>query len=151
MIELDTLTDYARFVGHTFEPGEWISINQKVIDDFAEATWDRNWYHVDVERAGRELPGGRTIAHGLLTLSLVPALASRIVSVRRHGRALNYGSDHVRYPEPVPVDSRIRLHMKVVSVEQAKGGTLIRKGYTMELMGESKPALATEMLTLAYN
>jgi|SRR5258706_4699664 acyl dehydratase len=151
MVELDTLADYARFLGHTFEPGEWVVIDQKMIDDFADATWDRNWYHVDVERARRELPEGRTIAHGLLTLSLVPALAAKIVSIKRHGRALNYGFDRVRYPAPVPVDSRIRLHMRVLSVEQAKGGTLIRKGYTMELEGEGKPALVTDMLTLAYS
>lgn len=69
---------------------------------FAAATGDRNWYHVDVERAARELPGGWTIAHGLLTLSLVPDMAAQIVSVRRHGRALNYGFDRVRFPVPVP-------------------------------------------------
>lgn len=151
MVELDTLSDYTRYVGHEFGPGEWVLIDQKMIDDFAEATWDRNWYHVDIERARRELPEGRTIAHGLLTLSLVPALAAKIVAVKRHGRALNYGYDRVRYPVPVMVDSRIRLHMRVMSVEQAKGGTLIRKGYTMELEGGSKPALVTENLTLSYS
>jgi acyl dehydratase len=150
MVELETLADCARYLGHVFEPSQWVTIDQKMIDDFAEATWDRNWYHVDIERARRELPGGRTIAHGLLTLSLVPALGAQIMKVTRHGRALNYGFDRVRYPTPVPADSRIRLHMRVLSVEPAKGGTLIKKGYTMELEGADKPALVTDMLILAY-
>jgi acyl dehydratase len=150
MVELETLADYARYLDHVFEPSDWVTVDQKMIDDFAEATWDRNWYHVDVERARRELPGGRTIAHGLLTLSLVPALGAQIMSIKHQGRALNYGFDRVRYPTPVPADSRIRLHMRVRSVEPAKGGTLIRKGYTMELEGDAKPALVSDMLILAY-
>jgi acyl dehydratase len=150
MIELESLADYGRYIGHVFAPSDWVMIDQKMINDFAEATWDRNWYHVDVERARRELPGGRTIAHGLLTLSLVPALGAQVIRMKHHGRALNYGFDRVRYPTPVPVDSRIRLHMRVVSVESAKGGTLIKKGYTMELEGDDKPALVTDMLMLAF-
>ena len=105
---------------------------------------------MDVERAARELPGGRTIAHGLLTLSLVPHMASQIVSVRRRGRAFNYGFDRVRFPAPVPADSRIRLHLKIISAEHRKGGLFIRNGYTMELEGDPKPALSAEMMVLAY-
>jgi acyl dehydratase len=150
MVQLEVFADFARYVGDVLEPSDWVTIDQKMIDDFAEATWDRNWYHIDVERARRELPGGRTIAHGLLTLSLVPALGARIISVKHHGRALNYGFDHVRYPAPVQVDSRIRLHLRVLSVEPAKGGMLIRKGYSMELEDSDKPALVTENLVLAY-
>ena len=149
--ELDSLADYAGLVGQRFGPGDWTTIDQAMIDAFGEATGDRNWYHVDIERAGRELPGGRTIAHGLLTLSLVPDMAAKILSVRRHGRAFNYGFDRVRFPEPVPVDSRIRLHVHVMGAERAKGGMFIRKGYTMELEGAAKPALSTEMLILAYD
>lgn len=150
MITLETFDDYANYVDRPLEPTEWVTVDQQMIDAFAEATGDRAWYHVDVERARRELPGGRTIAHGLLTLSLVPGLGGKILFVRRHSRALNYGYDRVRFPTPVPVDSRIRLHLRVLSVEPAKGGTLIRRGYTMELEGEDKPALATENLVLAY-
>lgn len=151
MIVLESPADFAAYTDHVFDPSDWVTIDQKMIDAFAEATWDRNWYHLDAERARRELPGGRTIAHGLLTLSLVPALAAQIVGMKRHGRALNYGFDRVRYPTPVPVDSRIRLHLRVLSVAPAKGGTMIRKGYSMELDGAARPALVTEMLSLAYS
>ncbi len=94
---------------------DWVTIDQPLIDRFADVTGDRNWYHVDLERAARELPGGRPIAHGLLTLSLVPGLAGQIVQVRRHGRAFNYGFDRVRYPVPVAAGDRVRLRMLVLA------------------------------------
>ena len=82
-LEMDSLADYESHGGQVLEPSPWVTIDQKMIDAFGEATGDRNWYHMDVERAARELPGGRTIAHAPLTLSLVPHMASQIVSVRR--------------------------------------------------------------------
>jgi acyl dehydratase len=150
-VQLDSLADYETHVGRSLPPSPWIMVDQKMIDAFGEATGDRNWYHVDVERAARELPDGRTIAHGLLTLSLVPHMASQILSVRQRGRAFNYGFDRVRFPAPVPADSRIRLHLTIMSVERKKGGFFIRNGYTMELEEESKPALSAEMMVLAYD
>ncbi len=150
-VQLDSLADYETHIGKVLEPSPWVTIDQKMIDAFGEATGDRNWYHVDVERAARELPGGRTIAHGLLTLSLVPHMASQIVSVRRRGRAFNYGFDRVRFPAPVPADSRLRLHLTIMGVERKKGGLFIRNGYSMELEGEAKPALSAEMMVLAYD
>jgi len=149
-VELDSPADYETYVGKVLEPSPWVTINQEMIDAFGEVTGDRNWYHVDVERAALELPGGRTIAHGLLTLSLLPNMASRIVSVRRRGRALNYGYDRVRFPAPVPANSRVRLHLKVMSVERKNGGLFIRNGFTMELEGNPKPALSAENMVLAY-
>jgi acyl dehydratase len=150
-VEMNSLADYETYVGRVLAPSAWVTIDQKMIDTFGEATGDRNWYHMDVERAARELPGGRTIAHGLLTLSLVPHMASQIVSVRHRGRAFNYGFDRVRFPAPVPADSRIRLHLKIMSVDRRKGGLFIRNGYAMELEGETKPALSAEMMVLAYD
>lgn len=149
-VQLDSLADYESHVGRTLPPGPWVLIAQKMIAAFGEATGDRNWYHVDVERAARELPGGRTIAHGLLTLSPVPHMASQILSVRRRRRAFNYGFDRVRFPAPVPADSRIRLHVTIMSVKRKKGGFFIRNGYTMELEGGPKPVLSAEMMVLAY-
>jgi acyl dehydratase len=150
-VEMESLADYEAYVDKMLAPSAWVTIDQKMIDAFGEATGDRNWYHMDVERAARELPGGRTIAHGLLTLSLVPDMASQIVSVRRRGRAFNYGFDRVRFPAPVPADSRIRLHLKIVGVERRKDGLFIRNRYTMELEGGPKPALSAEMMVLAYD
>src|SRR3546814_18584372 len=91
------------------------------------------------------MPGGKTIAHGLLTLSLVPGMAAQIARVRRHGRALNYGCDRVRYPAPIPVDSRIRLHMQVVNAEARKEGVMITRQFTMMIDGADKPALVASM------
>ena len=144
MIELDTFKDYTGYIGKEMPPSDWHKVDQKQIDDFAASTNDHAWYHVDVERARRELPDGRTIAHGLYTLSLVPGLALQIVTLKNYGRALNYGYDRVRFIAPVQVDARIRLHAKVLSLESAKGGTLLRKAFTMELEGSDKPALAAE-------
>ncbi len=151
MIVVETLNELAAHVGRDLGVSDWVSLDQKMIDAFAEVTGDRNWYHVDVERARRELPGGKTIAHGLLTLSLIPGLAPQIVRVRNHGRALNYGFNKVRYPAPVPVDSRLRLHMVVNSADPVDGGTMLVRAYTMELEGANKPAAVAEMLTLVYH
>jgi acyl dehydratase len=148
MLTVDTLADLTGYIGQTLGCSGWTSIDQAMIDRFADITGDRNWYHVDLERAADELPGGRTIAHGLLTLSLVPGLAGQIVAVRNHGRALNYGLNKVRFPAPVPARSRLRLWMKVLSAQPVKDGTMLIRDYTMELEGASKPAMAAEMLTL---
>lgn len=148
MISVDTLAELANHIGEDLGTCDWLTIDQKMIDAFAELTGDRNWYHCDLERAARELPGGRTIAHGLLTLALVPGMAGQIVEVRRHGRAFNYGLNKVRYPAPVPADARVRLRMKVISAEPQAAGTMLCRGYTMELEGSAKPAMIAEMLSL---
>jgi acyl dehydratase len=148
MINVDTLAELAQHIGDDLGASGWLTIDQKMIDAFAALTGDRNWYHCDLERAARELPGGRTIAHGLLTLALVPGMAGQIVEVRRHGRAFNYGLNKVRFPAPVPADSRVRLRMKVISAEPQAAGTMLCRGYTMELEGSAKPAMIAEMLSL---
>ncbi len=148
MISVDTLADLKLHVGEDLGHSDWVTIDQALIDRFAELTGDRNWYHVDRERAARELPGGLPIAHGLLTLSLVPGLASQIVQVRRHGRAFNYGFDKVRYPVEVSAGDRVRLHMQVLSADPVPAGTMLKRRYTMEREGATKPAMVAEMLSL---
>jgi acyl dehydratase len=145
---MNTLAELADHVGSEIGVSLWMTIDQAMIDAFALLTGDRNWYHCDVERAARELPGGRTIAHGLLTLALVPGLSGQIVEVRQHGRAFNYGLNKVRFPAPVPADSRVRLRMKVISAEAQPMGMMLCRGYSMELEGSAKPAMVAEMLTL---
>ena len=148
MIEVDTLAELAAYVGKTVGFSDWILIDQERVDQFAEITGDRNWYHVDRDRAARELPDGLPIAHGLLTLSLVPGLAGQIVRVRHHGRAFNYGFDKVRFPAPVQVGAYLRLHMQVQSAQQDARGVLLKRHYTMELQGSPKPAMMADMLSL---
>jgi len=144
MIELDTYKDYVNYIGKEIPPSEWHKVDQKQINDFADATFDHHWYHVDVERARREMPDGRTIAHGLFTLSLVPGMTEKIIHVKDKGQARNYGFDRVRFTAPVQVDSRLRLHAKVVSMEAKKIGTVVRTAYLMEIEGSARPALSTE-------
>src|SRR5881227_3991376 len=101
MIELERPADLAQYVGKEIGVSEWMTVDQAMIDKFADATGDHQWIHVDVERARREMPGGKTIAHGYLTLSLVPRLAATLVKVDQVKRGVNYGSNRVRFTAPV--------------------------------------------------
>ena len=149
MLEIRTLHDLRDHVGATLSPSDWVEVTQDTIDRFAELTLDDNWYHVDVERAARELPEGKTIAHGLYTLSLVPGLSKQIFRMSAHGRAFNYGYDKVRYPAPVPVGSWLRLTMTVDDAWEERGGLMIRRTFVMELEGSEAPALVAVARTLA--
>src|SRR2546428_2032399 len=94
--------DLLKLVGRELGPSEWVTVDQAMIDKFADATGDHQWIHVDVDRAKREMPGGKTIAHGYLTLSLVPRMASTLLEVTHRSRGINYGSNKVRFISPVP-------------------------------------------------
>src|SRR5258705_13607857 len=123
MLELETPLDIKQHVGRELGPSEWMTVDQPMIDQFAKATGDHQWIHVDVERAAKEMPGGKTIAHGFLTLSLIPGL-TRLTSVMktppRH--TLNYGLNKVRFVSPVPVGSRVRARVAVIDVTEQKNG-----------------------------
>src|SRR6266478_640129 len=106
MLELERPGDLAEYVGKEIGVSDWFTVDQAIIDKFAEATGDHQWIHVDVERAKREMPGGKTIAHGYLTLSLVPRLASTLVKVTQVSRGVNYGSKKVRFTGQVPAGAR---------------------------------------------
>src|SRR5213083_1878572 len=98
--------DLKEHIGRELGPSDWMTVDQAMIDRFAEATGDHQWIHVDVERAKREMPGGKTIAHGYLTLSLLPRLSHGILHIRKRSRGINYGSNKVRFTAPVPAGSR---------------------------------------------
>src|SRR5579863_3334012 len=110
MIELERPADLEAYVGKEIGVSDWFTVDQAMIDKFAEATGDHQWIHVDVERAKREMPGGKTIAHGYLTLSLLPRLSHNVLTIRKRSRGINYGSNKVRFTAPVPAGSRVRLH-----------------------------------------
>ena len=99
--------DLKEHIGRELGPSDWMTVDQAMIDKFAEATGDHQWIHVDVERAKREMPGGKTIAHGYLTLSMVPRLAATLVKVEKRRRGVNYGSNKVRFTNVVPAGSRV--------------------------------------------
>ena len=143
--------DLAQHVGKELGPSEWITVDQAMIDKFAEATGDHQWIHVDVERAKKEMPGGKTIAHGYLTLSLVPRLASTLVKVNKRSRGVNYGSNKVRFTNTVPAGARVRLRQKLLKVDEVSGnGIRATWEMTMEVEGQERPALVAETIGIQY-
>jgi len=150
MLELETPNDVAQHLGRELGPSEWMTVDQPMIDKFADATGDHQWIHVDVERAQREMPGGRTIAHGYLTLSLVPRLAATLMRVKKRSRGLNYGSNKVRFINPVPAGARIRLRQRIANVEPLPDGIRITSQMTVEIEGQDKPALVAEIISVQY-
>jgi len=150
MLELETPLDMKLHVGRELGPSEWMTVDQPMIDKFADATGDHQWIHVDVERARKEMPGGKTIAHGYLTLSLVPRLAATLTRVKKRARGLNYGSNKVRFINPVPAGARIRLRQRIKNVEDIPGGVRVTSEMTVEIEGQDKPALVAEILSQQY-
>ena len=130
---------------------DWLTIDQARINLFAEATGDRQWIHLDTERAKKELPGGKTIAHGYLTLSLIPALVQDLLRIEDLTRGINYGADKVRFTAPVPEGSRIRARQKLLSVEPRGGGLQLVSEIAIEIEGEKRPALVAETIAIIYN
>jgi acyl dehydratase len=148
---VETPQELAQHVGKDLGPSDWMTVDQAMIDKFAEATGDHQWIHVDVERAKREMPGGKTIAHGYLTLSLVPRLAQTLVKVTQVSRGVNYGSNKVRFTSAVPAGSRIRLHQRIVKVEPVEGnGVRVTSEVKMEVEGQERPALVAEIMGIRY-
>ena len=151
MLKLETPKDVLAHIGTELGPSEWLTVTQEMIDKFAEATGDHQWIHVDVERAKREMPGGKTIAHGYLTLSLLPRLAPTLMSVAKRRRGLNYGSNKIRFISPVPAGSRIRLRQKLVKAEPVEdNGFRITSQMTMEVEGGERPAMVAETISVVY-
>src|SRR3954463_15695826 len=120
MLEVDRPADLKAHIGKTIGTSEWVLVDQAMINAFADATGDHQWIHVDVERAKTEMPGGKTIAHGYLTLSLLPMLMGQIVRYQGISRGINYGSDKVRFTNPVPAGSRVRARQRLKEVESVK-------------------------------
>ena len=127
---------------------DWHDITQTQIDEFAKATGDFQWMHVDVERAGREMGG--TIAHGLLTLSLLPALSEQIYHVTGYSGGFSYGYDRVRFIRPVKVGSRLRLRQTLSEVVPKGDGVMLVVACIVEVQGDSSPALAAEWRSLYF-
>ena len=151
MLVIERPADMKALVGKELGVSEWVTIDQATIDKFAEATGDHQWIHVDVARAKQEMPGGKTIAHGFLTLSLVAGLGGQTHDITRRSRGINYGSNKVRFTAPVPVDSRVRLRQKLLKVEDIAGGVRLYYENQMEIEGSDKPALIAETIALAYD
>ncbi len=142
--------DIAKHVGEDMGVSDWVLIDQERVNKFADATGDHQWIHIDVERAKRELPTGGTIAHGYLTLSLIPFLASKISSIDGVSRGINYGSNKVRFTNMVTVGSRVRAKSKLLSAEPKGPGMQLTNEVTIEIEGQDRPACIAETISLVY-
>jgi acyl dehydratase len=151
MFEIETPKDLLQHVGRELGPSDWMTVDQAMIDKFAEATGDHQWIHVDVERARKEMPDGKTIAHGYLTLSLVPRMAATLMRVQKRSRGVNYGSNKVRFITPVQAGARVRLRQRIANVEEIPGGVRITSAMSVEIEGQPKPALVAETMGLSYS
>lgn len=140
--------DLESLAGQEVGVSDWHTIDQDRVNKFAEATGDHQWIHVDVARATKEIGG--PIAHGFLTLSLLPMLGSEVLRVEGTTRGINYGSDKVRFTNMVPVGSKVRLRQKCLSVEAKSGGKQMKMEATVEIEGKDRPALVAESITVLY-
>ena len=147
-MEAVELKELPGLVGTEVGVSDWLEITQDRVNQFADATGDHQWIHVDVERATREIGG--PIAHGYLTLSLIPFLSAGMMPVKGVTRGLNYGSDKVRFTGMVRVGKRVRLRQQLIGAEPKSGGWQLRMDNVMEIEGEERPALVAESLSLIY-
>ena len=151
-IRFDDLEKLKSKVSDTFGPwSEPVTVTQDMIDRFAELTGDHQWIHVDVERAKKESPFGQTIAHGFLTLSLLPAMRSAPAwRIGGYGNATNYGANKLRFVSPVPAGSKVHSHSRLIGVEAHPKGTQVTQEVNVHVVGSDRPALIYEMVVLYH-
>jgi acyl dehydratase len=149
MLSVEKPQDLSPYVGQKLGTSDWVLVDQAMIDAFAEVTGDQSWFHVDPERARREMPGGNTIAHGFLTLSLFARMSSTIYEIRARRRGVNYGLNRLRFTAPVPAGTRVRLHETLKAAEPIAGGMRLTMDCVVEIEHAPRPALLAEMIVLA--
>jgi acyl dehydratase len=143
--------DMFKLVGQEIGVSDWVEVSQDRIDRFADATGDHQWIHVDVERAKKDMPDGKTIAHGFLTLSLIPMLASQISKINNVRNGINYGCNKVRFTSPVKAGSRVRARSKLIAADQMKdNGVRLTNQVTIEIDGQDRPACVAETMSIVY-
>lgn len=147
---IKSIDDAKALEGEEIGLSDWIVVDQNRIDEFAEATADYQWIHVDTERAAKEMPNGKTIAHGYLTLSLIPALTSKFVEFENLARVVNFGANKVRFYTPVPAGARVRARAKGLQARQRAGALLLTSEVRIEVEGEKKPACVAEILGMYF-
>ena len=150
MRRINSIDDARALIGEEIGLSDWAVIDQNRIDQFAEATGDYQWIHVDTERAAEEMPDGKTIAHGYLTLSLIPALSENFIEFENLARAINFGCNKVRFYTPVPVGARVRARGTVLSARSRGGALLLTSEVKIEVENERKPACVAEILGMYF-
>ncbi|MGB5689199.1 MAG: MaoC family dehydratase [Woeseiaceae bacterium] len=147
---IKSIEDAKALEGEEVGLSDWTVIDQHRVDQFAEATADHQWIHVDTERAAREMPGGKTIAHGYLTLALIPGLTDNFVDIPNLARAINFGVNKVRFMTPVVVGSRVRARAKILQARQRAGALMLTSEIRIEVEDERKPACIAETLGMYF-
>tara|TARA_B000000609_G_C23996886_1_gene252786 strand:- start:125 stop:577 length:453 start_codon:yes stop_codon:yes gene_type:complete len=145
----NNVEEIKKCVGQEIGVSDWFAIDQDRINDFADATGDHQWIHVDPERTNSEL-GMPTIAHGFLTLSLVPMLTSKISSIKSVTRGINYGTNKVRFTNMVPVNSNVRAKTKLLEAQPKAGGTQLISEVSIEIEGQDRPAMIAETVSIVF-
>ncbi len=150
MRKIASIEELKSLIGQEVAVTDWVEITQERVNMFADATGDHQWIHIDVERSRKESPYGGTIAHGFLTLSLLPMLMASAVSVPMAKMGVNYGLNKVRFPAPVPVGSKVRARMALQEVEEIEGGAQLAWKVTIEREGGDKPVCVAESIARLY-
>ncbi len=151
MVVVEYPADMAQYLDKVVGSSDWVEITQEQINKFADATLDHQWIHVDVERAKKEFPGGKTIAHGYLTLALTAGLAQKTYKVEKRTSAVNYGLNKVRFLNQVPVGSRVRGVFRCKAVDpMPNNGHRVTMEVTVEIEGQTKPACVAETMAIMY-
>ncbi|MDE0790047.1 MAG: MaoC family dehydratase [Woeseiaceae bacterium] len=147
---IKSIDDMQSLIGEEVGLSDWVVIDQHRIDQFAEATTDHQWIHVDTERAAREMPDGKTIAHGYLTIALIPVLTRNFIHVENLARTVNFGLNKVRFIAPIPVGSRLRGRSIVLQAQQRADALLLTSQVRIEVEGQKKPACVAETLSMYF-
>ncbi|KAB1159901.1 MaoC family dehydratase [Tenacibaculum aiptasiae] len=132
--------------GKSLPVGEWFTVTQEMINDFANATLDKQWIHVDEEKAAKYSPTGTTIAHGFMSVSMLSELISDLIEIKSVKMGLNYGLNKVRFPNPVPVNSQLRLVSSLKEIEDFSNGKKLTFDCLVEIKGQEKPACVAEFI-----
>jgi acyl dehydratase len=150
-LELENLKAFRALEGRPIPAGDWVTVTQDMIDDFARATMDFQWIHVDVEKAAKHSPFKKTVAHGFMSLAMLSRMLGDCIRVRSATMGVNYGLNKVRFPSPVPVDSRMRLTGSVKEIEDyGETGLKVTWHCTVEIEGTDKPACVAEFISLMF-
>lgn len=147
---IGSLAELKELAGQAVATSAWVDITQERVNQFAEATGDHQWIHIDVDRCRRESPFGGTVAHGFLTLSLLPMMMDASLAMGGVKMAVNYGLNKVRFPAPLPVGSRVRGHIALQSVEDIRDGVQLTWDITLERDGGDRPVCVAELITRQY-
>ena len=151
MVIIESPSEIKKFIDKPLTPSEWYDVTQDKINKFADATSDHQCIHIDEERAKKEMPGGKTIAHGYFMVSLLPKLAAQNAEIKNTSRTLNYGSDKVRFINMVKAGSQVRLNRTIISCEEMKnGGFRVVNKCELEIKDEDKPAFIAETISLVF-